>query len=59
MELSNEELALAYVIIRHEALALRRGDYRYIPEPGTYEDRVLALDFKLANNFHKRNQAIR
>jgi hypothetical protein len=59
MELSKEELDLLYVIIRHEALALRRGDYRYIPEPGTYEDRVFALDFKLANSFRKRNQTIR
>lgn len=59
MEFSHAELDLIYCIIRHEALALRKGDWRYVPEEGSYDDRVLALDMKLTASFHKRNQTIR
>ena len=59
MDFTHSDLDLLYCVIRHEAIELRKGDWQYEPESGSYEDKIFQLDKKLSASFHKRNQTIR
>jgi hypothetical protein len=59
MDFTHSELDLLYCVIRHEAIELRKGDWQYEPEQGSYEDKIFELDKKLSASFHKRNHTIR
>lgn len=59
MDFTHSDLDLLYGVIRHEAIRLRKGNWRYEPESGSYADKIFRLDKKLSASFHKRNQTIR